>query len=315
MGFRVGIRNIAMTDKIATIVVVASDELNFTIGVLRLENQDVLPGESEYFLKDLLVPATAFIGVGRAVANALKAPQGIGSVTWCPSVSTAFSIGIVHDVAVVEVVPSVKEASRGQKVNIRVVVANLGGLSESFSTSAYANATLVGTIETQNLASKSEKTLVFSWFTDEAQLGDYVIQGVAKPVPDETYLANNVLVDGIVKITSLPVPTVCDNRLILAFLFVLTVLVAALLVAAVLVFLFCRRRRRKDGEEETERAVGRVAVLPLTAAKRKETEHFAGHVAVLPSAAAKNCKVCGRDFLAVYTFCPHCLSFHGKDFE
>jgi hypothetical protein len=320
MGFRLGVMNIAMTEKIATFVVDASDELNFTIGVLRLENQVVLPGQSEYFLDDLLIPTTASIGMGTAVANAFKTAQGLGSVAWCPSVNTTFSIGIVHDVAVIEVVPSVRQASPGQTVNIRVTVKNLGGVGESFGTSAYANATLVGTIETENLAAASQKTLVFSWFTDGAQLGDYVIEGVAEPVAGETNLANNILVDGTVKITSVLPPPVFDNRLILALLFILIVLVAALLVAAVLAFLFCRRRRRKD-EEEPEGVMGRAAVLPVlpvfppTVVKRKEPEHVMERGAVLPSRAVKKCKVCSEEFPAVYTFCPHCMSFHGRDFD
>jgi hypothetical protein len=226
----------------------------------------------------------------------------------------------VHDVAVIEVVPSVRQASPGQTVNIRVTVKNLGGVGESFGTSAYANATLVGTIETENLAAASQKTLVFSWFTDGAQLGDYVIEGVAEPVAGETNLANNILVDGTVKITSVLPPPVFDNRLILALLFILIVLVAALLVAAVLAFLFCRRRRRKD-EEEPEGVMGRAAVLPVlpvfppTVVKRKEPEHVMERGAVLPSRAVKKCKVCSEEFPAVYTFCPHCMSFHGRDFD
>jgi hypothetical protein len=317
MGFRLGVENIALTEKTATFVVTASDELNFSFGVLKLENQVVPPGAVEYFLRDLFVPTTAFVGKGSAVANALKPPDGIASVAWCPSVNTTFSIGsqvVVHDVAVVQVTPSVSEALPGQTVNVTVVVKNLGDVSERFNASAYANAMPVGTIGVEGLAAGAEAALVFSWFTNEVPLGDYRIKGIAEPVPGETNVDNNVLVDGTVKITSvIPSPPVSCNPLLLALLFILIVLIGALLVAALLVFLFCRRRRKNE-EEEPERVMGPVAVLPLTAVKKQQRQRATEQAAILPSAIAKKCKVCGKDFPAVYTFCPHCMSFHGKDF-
>jgi hypothetical protein len=317
MGFRLGVRNIGLTEKTATFVVSASDELNFSFGVLKLENQVVPPGAVEYFLRALFVPTTAFVGQGSAVANALKPPDGIASVTWCPSVNTTFSIGpqvVVHDLAVVQVTPSVMEALPGQTVNITVVVKNLGDVSESFNASAYANAMPVGTIGVEGLTAGAEAALVFPWFTNEAPLGDYRIKGVAEPVPGETNIDNNVLIDGTVKITSVvPTPVSC-NPWLLALLFILIVLIGALLVAALLVFLFCRRRRKSE-EEEPERVTGSVAVLPLTALKEEKRKHVTEQATILPSAISKKCRVCGKDFPAVYTFCPHCMSFHGKDFE
>ena len=296
MAFRLGVRNIAMTEKVATFVVSASDELNVAVGLIRLDDEVVPPGEREYFVKEMVVPMTAFIGEGKAVANAFKSLHGEVSVPWCPSVETTFEIGLLHDVAVLGVVSSVREAFAGQPVNITVLVKNKGQADESFNTNAYYNSTLIGTVRVYSLAPNGERTLHFVWVTWGVAPGDYVMRAQAGPVLGETNLGYNVFVDGSVKIKTLPgPPSLCpDSRWLLALVFVLIVLIAALLVAVVILFLF-GRRRRKRGEDESETGLGTVAVLP--------------------SAGVKRCRVCGKEFPSAYTFCPHCMSFHGKDFE
>jgi hypothetical protein len=199
-------------------------------------------------------------------------------------------------VAVLDVVPSVGEAFAGQPVNITVLVKNEGQADESFNTNAYYNSTLIGTVRVDNLAPNGERTLNFVWVTWGVAPGDYVIRAQAGPVLGETNLGDNVFVDGSVKIKGLPGPPgpCADTRWLLALVFILIVLIAALLVAVVILFLFCRRRR-KSGEDASETGFGTVAVLP--------------------SAGVKRCKVCGKEFPSAYTFCPRCMSFHGKDFE
>jgi hypothetical protein len=228
----------------------------------------------------------------------LKRLQGDVSVSWCPSVETTFQIGLLHDVAVLDVVPSVREAFAGQSVNITVVVKNKGQAVESFNTNAYYNSTLIGTIRTDNLAPDGERTLNFVWITWGVAPGDYPIRAQAGPVLAETNLGDNVLVDGSVKIKAIPTPPpsqpCADSRWLLALLFILIVLIAALLVAVAILFLFCRRRR-KSGEDKSETGLGAIAVLP--------------------SAEVKRCRACGKEFPSAYTFCPHCMSFHGKDSE
>jgi len=302
MGFRLEVRNIAMTQKTATFVVSASDELNVGIGVIKLEDEVVPPGEKEYFVKEMIIPKSAFVGQGRATANALKTVQGGALIPWCPEVETRFGIGILHDVAVVNVVPSAREAYPCQAVNITVLVKNKGQVDESFYVSAYYNSTLIGKLWVESLASNAERTLIITWYIDYIQTGEYVIKAEAGPVPGETLLEDNVFIDDIVKIKSPPYPppspppypVVWDVRWVLAALFILIVLVGVLLVLAVMILLTCRRRRKRD-EEEPRKVVERLRVLP--------------------SSSTKKCKVCGKEFPAVYTFCPHCTSFHGRDFE
>lgn len=304
MSFRLGVRNIAMTEKIATFVISAADELNVGIGVLRLENEVVPPGEKEYFVKEMTIPQSAFIGQGTATANALKTVQGDGSVLWCPQVETKFWIGILHDVAVLNVVPSAREAYHCNAVNITVVVKNKGLVDESFYVSVYYNSTLIGKVWVVSLAPNAERTIVVTWYIDYIQVGDYIIKADAGPVPGETNLSDNVFVDGVVKIRSAPSPPcpgVFDVRWLLAGLFILIVLVGILLVLAVIILLTCRRRRRSE-EEEPERV------------KEEEPKKIREEPKVLPFSAAKKCEVCEKEFPSVYTFCPHCMSFHGRDF-
>ena len=306
MGFRLGVKNIAMAQKTATFVISANDELNVSIGVLKLENKAVMPGESEYFVKEMTIPQSAFIGQGRATADALKTVQGGGTIPWCPEVETRFWIGILHDVALLNVMPSAREAYPCQAVNITVLVKNKGQVNESFYVSAYYNSTLIGKSWVGSLAPNAERTLIITWYIDYIQIGDYVIKAEAGPVPGETKLDDNVFIDDVVKIKSSPYPSpspppywppgVFDMRWLLAGLFILIVLVAAVLILAVIILLACGRRRKR--EEEPKKIAEEPRVLAL-----------------LPSPATKTCKVCGKKFLAVYTFCPHCMSFHGRDFE
>jgi hypothetical protein len=297
MAFRIGVRNIAMQDKVATLVVSASDELGVAVGSIRLEDEVVPPGESEYFVKEMIIPQSAFVGQGNAIASAFKTLPGDVSVSWCPSVETAFQIGLLHDVAVLDVVPSVREVFVGQSVNITVVVKNKGQAIESFNTNVYYNSTLIDTIRTDSLPPNDEFTLNLVWITWGVGPGNYTLRAQAGPVPAETNLGDNVFVDDIVKIKTIPTtpsqPCI-ESRWLLALLFILIVLIAALIVAVALLLLFCRRRRRKDDEkpEMTSRAV-----------------------VVLPSVRVKKCRTCGKEFPSPYTFCPYCLSFHGKDYE
>jgi hypothetical protein len=294
MGFRVGVKNIAMTDRTATLVVNAFDQLNASVGVVRMEDENIPPGEREYFLKDVLIPKTAFVGQGLAVANALKRVSDV-FVPWCEEVETAFWIGLVRDVAVLNVIPSARVAFSNETVSVNVVVKNKGQFTESFNVTAYYDSNWIGTSIVVNLASNSEQTLSISWPLEAVQKGEHRIKAEAGPVPGETFLADNVYIDGLVEVIGAPTPypPFFDMRSLLAMLFILIVLVAAVFVIAVIILMSCRRR--KEEEEKTE---PRSVVEP-----------------VLPRYSAKRCRVCGKEFAAVYTFCPHCMSFHGKDFE
>jgi hypothetical protein len=290
MGFRVGVKNIAMTDKTATLAVSATDELNAPVGTIKLENEVVPPGETEYFLKEIVIPLTAFIGQGTAVANALKTVESGIPVTWCPSVETTFEISLIHDVAVTNVVPSATEVSVGEQVYISVVVKNKGRASESFKVSTYFDGTVISTIWVQNLAPGATQTLVSTWSTYGLQPGNYTLKAIADAVPGETNLEDNVFIDGTVRLKEpIKPPDFEINGVLwlLLILFIFVILTAAFFIFVLVLGSFRRRRRRRIEE-----------VKP----------------ALQPLKTRKTCRACGREFLGVYTFCPHCLSYDGKDF-
>jgi hypothetical protein len=296
IAFRLGVRSIAMTQKTATLTITAKDELNVAIGTITLENEAIPPGEREYFIKQMTIPATAFTGQARAVANAYKTPPSL-PVPWCPSVETTFQIGILHDIAVLQVTPTTTEAFTGQSINITVTVKNKGQAVESFDTETYYNNTLIGTTTVNNLSPNDQQTLNFIWITWNVTPGNYTLSAKAGPVLGETNLNDNTLIDNTVQIKPIPTPPPpppkIDQRWLLALLLILIVFILALLIALILLLL--ARRRRKGEEDKPKPDTRTIPVLPLSNVKK--------------------CKVCGKEFPAVYTFCPHCTSFHGKDYE
>lgn len=301
MCFRLTVRNIAMTEKIATLILDVYDYLNFSLGQVVLEDERIPPDVTVFFIEDLLIPEWASLGVGVVYANAYTALPRLGGVPWCPQVSTTFSIvkAIVHDVAVIGVVPSTNEVFPCQRVNISVVVVNEGDVSETFDVSCYYDSVLIGTLAVENLPPQTEKTLTFSWCTCCVPPGNYIISAEASIVPGEIDIDDNRFVDGVVRVKPwMPPPPVeyVLPKWLLAFLFLLAVLVGACLVLLVGLALWWTRERKKEVE---------MKQLAGPAVKPREEAQFK---------TSKTCSVCGREFPGVYTFCPYCLTFHGKDY-
>ena len=301
MFFRLTVKNIAMTDKIATLTTDVYDNLSIFLGQAVLVDEQIAPGVTVILLGDLLIPQWATLGDGIAYANAYTALPALGGIPWCHDVSTTFSIVkiIVHDVAVVDVKPSVTEAFSCQAVNVSVVVRNEGNVEETFAVRAYYDSVLIGTFTVRNLASQKEKNITFNWCTCCLGPGNYTLSAEASVVPGEVDVEDNRFVDGVVRIKLWapppPSPVECVlPKWLLAFLFLLTVLVGATLCCCLL--LWCMRERKKEAQ----------TVVPTSSVKRREEHRFK---------TTKTCSVCGREFPGVYSFCPYCMSFHGKSFE
>jgi subtilisin family serine protease len=106
-----------------------------------------------------------------------------------------------HDVAIIEVTPSVTKAYAGQVVNITVIAKNEGEFSETFTVTAYYDTTSIETKTVTNLAPGANVTLTFSWNTKGVQSAmNYTISAEASTVPGETDTADNKLTDGTVRI-------------------------------------------------------------------------------------------------------------------
>ena len=100
----------------------------------------------------------------------------------------------IHDVAVTLVDLSSAKIKAGEKVNITVVVRNMGDTIESFNVTAYCNQEIVDIKRIDNLAPNEEVTLVFVWDTAHYQPGKYKIRVEADKIPDEFDITNNIYI-------------------------------------------------------------------------------------------------------------------------
>jgi hypothetical protein len=98
-----------------------------------------------------------------------------------------------HDVAVTAVNFSPTALLAGGLVNINATVENLGGYSEKFNVTAYANSKSIGK-KGVSLSYASSTNVAFVWNTTGYGFGDYAMSVSASVVPGETNTANNVKV-------------------------------------------------------------------------------------------------------------------------
>ena len=111
---------------------------------------------------------------------------------------------ITRDVAILSAEPSKDATYTGWSVNITVVAANEGEIAETFNVSAYYENNLIGTQTVTDLPPGDNETLVFAWNTAGVQpCINYTIKAEASVVPYEIDTADNVYIDGKVKIKML----------------------------------------------------------------------------------------------------------------
>lgn len=197
-----------------------------------------------------------------------------------------------HDVAVLSVLPSKTLVYTGEVVSIYIVVQNEGSYVESFDVTAFYSPNAVGKLSVKSLQPGSEMSLVFYWNTLNVTEGNYTLSAVASAVPGELNIENNKFVDDVVWIKPRVFPAAWEiPRSLLALLFLLAVFTGACLVAAIVFALLWTREKKKKRQMDTE--------------PNSPEGGFKG---------SKTCGVCGKEFLGAYTFCPYCLTFHGKDY-
>jgi hypothetical protein len=98
-----------------------------------------------------------------------------------------------HDVAIIAVNFSPMALLAGGLVNINATVQNLGGYSETFNVTAYANSKSIGK-KSVSLPNASSTNVTFVWNTTGYGFGDYAISVSASVVPGETNTINNMKV-------------------------------------------------------------------------------------------------------------------------
>jgi len=146
-----------------------------------------------------LVSATIGLsnGAGDILAEDLTSLNYISTMVFEPFVTP----GMIHDVAVTEVTVSSNIVYQGWIVGINVTVANLGNATETFTATLYYDNTVISTQNVQDLEPNATLTLSFAWNTTNVPCGqNYTIKAFASNVLGESNMANNVLIDGQVKV-------------------------------------------------------------------------------------------------------------------
>ena len=149
----------------------------------------------------------------------------------------------VHDVAVLNVVPSPTVVETGQIVNINATVKNKGLTVESFYVTVYYDHVQIDRKYVANLAPAAEIQLMFTWNTSGVFPLKYVISAVADTVPGETQTADNTFVDGTV--TILPYPPFFPTLDWLIFIIIVIIAAIAGMILLFLLFALDRARRRR----------------------------------------------------------------------
>jgi hypothetical protein len=112
----------------------------------------------------------------------------------------------VHDVNVTDVrtckhgcVP-MPVVGKGYTAHVNVTVWNEGDFVENFTVKAYANTTLIKSVDVVNLAAHTQTTLTIVWNTSTFAYGNWTISANVTAVPGETHLADNNYVDDLVRV-------------------------------------------------------------------------------------------------------------------
>jgi len=245
VGVELGLRNIAMLPRNATLTIATYDNLSVPIGSIALNDFELEPGDTYfYFHCALPIPAWAELGWATVRAMAFTAPLADGGVAYCPEMSEVFSITWC-DVAVVSVVPSATAVDVGDLVNVTVRAVNEGFEMESFELGLYCNEILVGELRAVDLAPSEEREFTFVWKreftfvwnTSGLAAGDYTVSANASVVPEEIDADDNSLVDGVVTV-GVPVAPQPAFAFPMVFLIVLLASVGAMVCTMVLAFCY-----------------------------------------------------------------------------
>ena len=106
-----------------------------------------------------------------------------------------------HCVAVTSVLTAKTVIGQGFNCSLTVNVADRGEYNETFSVTAYANATGLGTQQVNNLNATCQTVLVFTWKTAGLAYGNYTVGAFAQPVAGQADVSGNDFTLGLMKVT------------------------------------------------------------------------------------------------------------------
>lgn len=205
VGIEIGLRNIAMIEKTATLTVTISDCLNIAVNS-DMRDLVLQPNETTEFYFLMQLSKNAHIGLATIYANAYTDPPSLSGTPYCPEFSGDFSI-VSRDIAISKVQPFPSIVYMGESVYIDVSVENRGSEAESFNVSIKYNETLINIETVSDLQPLSNTTLGFIWNTSAVMKGLYLISAAAL-VPDDENPENNLFIDGYVEVKAIPPPKV-----------------------------------------------------------------------------------------------------------
>lgn len=93
--FRVSIKSIAKTDKVATLIINTYDSANTHIGNVTIKDQIVPSGTTSFLSEGFSIIERALVGAAKAYVEAFTALPSEGGKPWSPAVSTNFEITAV----------------------------------------------------------------------------------------------------------------------------------------------------------------------------------------------------------------------------
>jgi hypothetical protein len=125
--------------------------------------------------------------------------SGYGPSTGAANVSLMYVTGLVHNLAVNDVLVSKTVVGQGYPAEVSFTVANQGNYTESFNVTVYANETIVAK-HAFVLENCSSTSLTITWNTTSFALGDYIVKAVVDRLPIETNRSDNAFTDGIVHV-------------------------------------------------------------------------------------------------------------------
>jgi hypothetical protein len=111
-------------------------------------------------------------------------------------------INLPYDVGIDSIVARKNIVGEGYLLTVNVTAANNGDFTETFTVILRYGSNTIGTCPVSSLAPAEHVLLVFSWNTTGVpKLVNYTLNAEAESVPNETYLENNMLSDGVVIIS------------------------------------------------------------------------------------------------------------------
>jgi hypothetical protein len=149
----------------------------------------------------------------------------------------------VHDVAVLNVVPSSLIVYVRETLYINVTLKNKGSEVESFNVTLYYDSNGIDTLLVNDLTAGAEYTHIFRWDTYGISEGNYTLSAFAEPVPGEENTGDNHFEDGVVKIVEAPKGWYVPDW------FCWLLLLLLVLILFLLIIWLYRRKRRKKAEE------------------------------------------------------------------